>query len=150
MTTKPTPRRRRFALADVGLLAEASLALGTARLAFAVWPLRRAVRVLETVWAPAAPDAPRAEAERVVWAVAVAAGRLRLGRTCLPRAAATHAILRRRGHRAELRIGFRRDGAALLGHAWVEVDGRELPGSADSEAWSALAPAGGAARPSPA
>jgi hypothetical protein len=139
----PRPRRA-LAPGDLGLLAEAWLAVSVARLALAVSPLRRALRALEAAWRLIPARAGDSGAERVGWAVTAVAGRLHPSGTCLPRAAAAHVMLRRRGRRAALRVGFRRDGRLLLGHAWVEVDGRELPGLAAGEAWSALAPAGGA------
>src|SRR5688572_13911854 len=43
--------------------------------------------------------------------------------TCLPRALALQALLRRNGIPAELRIGVRREGGALQAHAWVEEAG---------------------------
>lgn len=43
--------------------------------------------------------------------------------TCLPRALALQALLRRNGIQAELRIGVRREGGALQAHAWIEDAG---------------------------
>lgn len=42
---------------------------------------------------------------------------------CLHRSLALHIWLRRKGLPSHLRIGVRKSGAALLAHAWVEMDG---------------------------
>jgi hypothetical protein len=65
-------------------------------------------------------------APAAVWAVD-AASRLVPGPACLSRALAAQALLERRGHRAELRIGFRREpDGRLAGHAWVETAGADV------------------------
>jgi hypothetical protein len=46
--------------------------------------------------------------------------------TCLPRALALQALLRRNGIQADLRIGVRREAGSLQAHAWVENDGSPL------------------------
>lgn len=43
--------------------------------------------------------------------------------TCLPRALALQALLRRNGIQAELRIGVRREAGDLQAHAWIEAAG---------------------------
>jgi transglutaminase-like putative cysteine protease len=40
---------------------------------------------------------------------------------CLPRALATHAMLRRRGIASRLCLGVARQDQALVAHAWVEI-----------------------------
>ncbi len=46
---------------------------------------------------------------------------------CVPRSRALRAFLARRGHRARLRVGVRREARGRLeAHAWTEVDGREV------------------------
>ena len=52
--------------------------------------------------------------------------RIRPGHSCLPRSLAIAARLRAMGAAAQFVSGIRREGAALLGHAWVELDGRVL------------------------
>jgi hypothetical protein len=70
-------------------------------------------------------------AERVAELVEVAGRRFPRGSTCLERAIALVALLRRGNHRAKLAIGVRRHGHAHrdFAHAWVEVDSsRRLAG----------------------
>jgi hypothetical protein len=66
--------------------------------------------------------------ERIVWAVG-AAGRLVPRTTCLVRALAAQALLARRGHASQLRLGVAGGpGRAFEAHAWLERDGRILIG----------------------
>ncbi len=46
-----------------------------------------------------------------------------LGGSCLVRSLSLWAILRRRGVHAGLRIGMRRSGEKIEGHAWLEIEG---------------------------
>ena len=48
------------------------------------------------------------------------------GGTCLVRSLALWASLRRRGVDAVLRVGIRKRGNAIEGHAWLEFDGTPL------------------------
>lgn len=50
---------------------------------------------------------------------------------CVPRSLAIYAALRREGHRPQFVSGVRRDGARIVGHAWVELKGSPLLGSGD-------------------
>ena len=66
--------------------------------------------------------------ERIVWAVG-AADRLVPRTTCLVRALAAQALLARRGHASQLRLGVAGgSGRAFEAHAWLERDGRILIG----------------------
>jgi hypothetical protein len=47
---------------------------------------------------------------------------------CVLRSLALYAALRRQGWPAVFVSGVRRDGERIVGHAWVELDGRTLPG----------------------
>jgi hypothetical protein len=58
--------------------------------------------------------------------VAVAGNRLPFPSTCLTRSLLLLWLLRRRGLRAELRIGVRRVEAEIESHAWVELDGEPV------------------------
>ena len=51
--------------------------------------------------------------------------------TCLPQALAAEAILRRRGHPADLRLGVSRGDDGVEAHAWVESYGRVIVGDGD-------------------
>jgi len=46
-----------------------------------------------------------------------------IGGSCLVRSLSLWAILLRRGIHADLRIGVRRSGEAIQGHAWLEIEG---------------------------
>jgi hypothetical protein len=61
------------------------------------------------------------EASWVLWAVESIAAKPWMNALCLPRALATHAMLRRRGIASRLCLGVARQEQALVAHAWVEV-----------------------------
>ena len=42
---------------------------------------------------------------------------------CLERSLTIQRLMRRHGHQANLQIGAGKEGAELIAHAWVEVDG---------------------------
>jgi hypothetical protein len=63
------------------------------------------------------------EVLRVAWLVQTAADRGPLRANCLERSLVLWAVLRRRGIDCDLRIGARKQGERLEGHAWVEWDG---------------------------
>ena len=73
--------------------------------------------------------------------------RLVPGATCLPRALAVQALLRRSGHAAHLRIGIARaDAAGIEAHAWIEYGDSIVIGGEDLARYSqlpALSPAQG-------
>lgn len=50
---------------------------------------------------------------------------------CLPRALTHFALLTREGYGAEFVSGVRRDGDALVSHAWVELDGEVIDAPGD-------------------
>jgi len=50
---------------------------------------------------------------------------------CLPTALVAQWMLRRRGVASRLCLGVRRDASALAAHAWLEIDGRIVFGSAE-------------------
>jgi hypothetical protein len=116
--------------ADRALLLETLLALLGARLALSLLPFWRVYR--RTSRPPEAPAKPAAadEARRIAWALR-AAGRLVPACTCLIRALAAQALLRRRGEACRLRIGVTRGPqGAVQAHAWVEYRGAVLVGGA--------------------
>ncbi len=61
------------------------------------------------------------ETKWISWAVQRVAARPRMNALCLPRALATHAMLRRRGITSRLCLGVARENQALVAHAWVEI-----------------------------
>ena len=74
--------------------------------------------------APAEPTptgAPSPAAARVTQLVEAVYRRLPFSPTCLTRSLVTYRLLRARGVPCQLRIGLRKSGAALEGHAWTET-----------------------------
>ena len=90
--------------------------------------------MLETAFAPGPPRTtatPRL-AEHELLALFQAAGDTQVVSVpCLPRSLALASVLRHYGFAARIEIGMRRSDRGLLGHAWVERDGRVV-GDADS------------------
>lgn len=68
----------------------------------------------------AVPDAVISSALRAQRVVKRATG---IGGSCLVRSLALWAILRRRGVHTGLRVGMRRSGEKIDGHAWLEIEG---------------------------
>lgn len=78
-------------------------------------------------------------ADRIVWAVETASGRLPGARTCLPRALVAQALLARHGFPANFRIGVaRRDDGRVAAHAWVECGGEVVIGGGDIARYCSL------------
>ncbi len=79
--------------------------------------------------------AARPVLDRTTWAVSAVADRSPVSMTCLVRALAADAILRRLGFASQVRIGVKRRDAAwsrpLDSHAWVECDDRIVIGQLD-------------------
>ncbi|MEO5595972.1 MAG: lasso peptide biosynthesis B2 protein [Lysobacteraceae bacterium] len=65
-------------------------------------------------------------AQRLAELAAIAGRRSAIRTTCLRQALLLQWLLRRRGLDAQLRIGVRKNNAALDAHAWVELDGVAL------------------------
>lgn len=107
------------------------LVWGQSLLLVALWTLR--TRPRGQLLRPATPVAASASPERLrrVERMAIAvdrAARFGLFRpTCLVRAIALETLLHREHvNSATVRVGVLRDEAALLAHAWIELDGRVL------------------------
>jgi hypothetical protein len=54
------------------------------------------------------------------------------GATCLCRALALQKLLARNGHRAELKIGVKKNGELFSAHAWLVRDDRVLIGEPET------------------
>ena len=63
---------------------------------------------------------------------------------CLPRALATHAMLRRRGIASRLCLGVARERGNLAAHAWVEIGNDKIVGATEADGFTRLAEFGGA------
>ncbi|SRR5260221_3550763 len=106
--------------------------------AFALLPLValgiRAVglRRVQAFLAPSAPNARPASAasleraRRIAGLVAIAARHGAYRAKCLPLSLTLQRLLQSEGIPSELRVGVRKDGHALVAHAWVEHDGAPL------------------------
>ena len=79
------------------------------------------------------------EANWVLWAVDAVAAKTWMRALCLPRALATHAMLRRRGIASRLCLGVARQGQQLTAHAWVEVGEKRSPSDPDIGGFTRLA-----------
>jgi len=84
------------------------------------------------------------EANWISWAVEQMATKPWINALCLPRALATHAMLRRRGIASRLCIGVARQDQALVAHAWVEIGEGDVVVDRDTRRFTPLAQFGGA------
>ena len=80
----------------------------------------------------------------VLWAVESVGAKPWLKTLCLPRALATHAMLRRRGIASRLCLGVAREGQALIAHAWVEIGENKAVSDSQIGRFTRLAEFGGA------
>jgi hypothetical protein len=73
------------------------------------------------------------EPSAVAWAITAAASRFPFRHSCLDKALATDAMLKRRGMPSSIRVGVRRGqvAAPLDAHAWVESGGAVVIGALD-------------------
>ncbi|MBE0592472.1 MAG: lasso peptide biosynthesis B2 protein [Gemmatimonadales bacterium] len=113
-----------------GLFTRAVLLVAAVRVGLVLLPFRAVVRILACLARSRAPGAAdESLRDQIVWAVE-RANRFVPGRgTCLHEALAGQVILVRRGFRARLQIGVKKDDAGnLAAHAWVEVDGAVVIG----------------------
>ena len=123
-------------------LREAAVTLLLARVAVRIVP---AARVFG--WASKPPRRVRRfaadEIGWVLWAIDAAAAKFRKETLCLPRALATHAMLRRRGITSRVCLGVARQQDKLAAHAWVEIGDDRTVASPGSGAFTRLAEFGG-------
>jgi hypothetical protein len=113
---------------DRRLIVAATALLAATRVGLWMLPFRWVYRVSAALAHRSRPRGGEPSVERIVWAVG-AAGRLVPRTTCLVRALAAQALLARRGHASQLRLGVAGgSGRAFEAHAWLERDGRILIG----------------------
>lgn len=86
------------------------------------------------------------EACWIAWAVEELGARRRMNVLSLPRALATHAMLRRRGIASRLCLGVAHDGVGVATRAWVEVGKDKIVGNVETGGFTRLAEFGGASR----
>jgi hypothetical protein len=131
-------RFRSLPPADRTLFLIALLAIASVRVGLWLTSFRRVHRSLARITRPTGtPDPTPGEADRIGWAVGSAA-RFVPRANCLPQALAAEAILRRRGHPADLRLGVTRGDDGVEAHAWVESYGRVIVGDGDLDRFEPL------------
>lgn len=131
-------RFRSLPSSDRDLFLVALVAIVSVRVGLWATSFRRLRSSVERIAPPhGMPDPTPGEADRIGWAIGSAA-RFVPSATCLPRALAAEAILRRRGHPADLRLGVTRDEGGVQAHAWVESYGRVVVGDGDLERFAPL------------
>jgi hypothetical protein len=79
------------------------------------------------------------EANWVLWAVESIGAKPWMNALCLPRALATHAMLRRRGIASRLCLGVARQEQALVAHAWVEIGENKVVSDPEMSRFTRLA-----------
>jgi hypothetical protein len=123
-------------------LREATVSLLLARIAVRIVP---AARIFG--WASRPPRRVRRftadEIGWVLWAIDSAAAKSRTETLCLPRALATHAMLRRRGITSRVCLGVARQQTKLAAHAWIEVGDDGAIGSPGTGVFTRIAEFGG-------
>jgi Transglutaminase-like superfamily len=131
-------RFRSLPPSDRTLFLIALLAIASVRVVLWLTSFRSLHRSLARIARPhGSPDPTPGEADRIGWAVGSAA-RFVPDATCLPQALTAEAILRRRGHPADLRLGVRRGPDGIEAHAWVESYGRVIVGDGDLDRFEPL------------
>lgn len=121
-------RALRLPAAERRLAAEATLLLGLAALAIAVFPFRR-VAALATSASEGGPEGDRQQAIRDVRrAVLMCSRRVPWRAKCLEQAFAAQWMLRRRSIGAVIHYGIASRPNGLAAHAWVCAGGAEIVG----------------------
>ena len=126
---------------DGWLLFKAWITVGLVRLGLWTLPYVYVMRFHKWAIAHAPPRLRRhpATAERIAWAITVAALYFPRARHCLTEGIATHVLLLRRGYSAQLRFGVAREASeGLSAHAWVESDGTVFIGDTDLSKYTVL------------
>ena len=121
---------------DRWLIVRAFVWLGLLELGLRVLGFRR---LTQRPWLPATAERPVGEGElrramRYAWAISLAGRHHAVHARCLLLSLTLHHWLRREWLPSRLRIGVRKDGGALLAHAWVELDGQVVNDTAASVA----------------
>lgn len=128
------------------LLVRATLLLTAVRVGLWLLPFRTLERMLaaRSVGKARARGTTASSVEAVAWAVESAGRCVPQAATCLTRALAAQALLRRGGHPALIHIGAARDdGGGFSAHAWVESGGRVVIGGHELERYTLLTTLGG-------
>lgn len=122
------------------LLAETIVALAWARVGLRVCSFGRFRRCLARLADQPERSDDRTGVDDVQWALRAATANLPGEFTCLHAALAATAVCRRRDLPAELRIGVTTDDEGIAAHAWVDVEGAVIGGTASRYAPLPLEP----------
>ena len=85
-------------------------------------------RLARWMWCPPLPlrDADRRQRLTVISRIAASGGRMLLSMNCVERSLVLYRLLSRVAAAPKLVLGVKGAGAAIAGHAWVELDGKPL------------------------
>jgi hypothetical protein len=127
--------------AERWLLLEATGCLVAARLALALLPFRRLVRIFD--WPVSGPELSGSERERLTrqvrWAVTAAARHLPVEMVCFPRGIAAQVMLRRRRVGTTLYYGVAKlQGEGLKTHVWVQDGATGVVGHGAAEQYTVM------------
>jgi len=123
---------------DRALLAEAMALVASASLAVAILPFKRVAAI--AAGAPGKDDAPPRSVRRIRWAVDAAARRSPWRALCIEQGLAAQAMLRRRGYKAALHYGVKRDAEGeLAAHVWVRSGPLDVVGCENADDYRLLA-----------
>jgi hypothetical protein len=125
---------------EKGLTVEACVYLLVVRLAFALLPLPRALRLFGIAQSVTGHGRIAAvEAERIGRAIGRAARHVPFRAVCLQQAFAALLMLRRRGLAAKVHLGLVREDSELKAHAWSHCGDIPVTGIADARGFSPIA-----------
>lgn len=128
-----------LSFSEVVLLVEATVLVIAFDIALRVFPAKRCLNIFKD---KAVPQRRRQKAnpQRIAWLVEVA-DRYAPGRSsCLRQSGALSWLLHRRGVPTSLRIGVKREGEALVAHAWLQSDEGEVFETSEAATYALLSP----------
>ena len=127
-----TPRQHAYLWTAAGYLARARIAFGTT-------PAKDILARLRDQPERASGQGGAVDVELLRWAIRAAADAVPWRADCLIQSMAADRWLRRHGIVPAFKLGIKADDTgALLGHAWLEVDGKVVTGGAAVEDYNRL------------
>lgn len=125
---------------DQALVFRATFLVSLVRISLCLLPYRRVRRTLAN---PSVASGARVHYSRIAWGVS-AVSRYIPGASCLTQALAAEYLLRSYGYDPELHIGVaKNESRHLEAHAWIDVEGRTILGSAGADRYTPLRARGG-------
>lgn len=122
---------------ELPLVTEAAFRLALAKLMLRGLPFREVAHHLTR---EPAPQTSSQSPDRICWAILAAARRLPWKSVCFDQAIAAQHMLGRRGIRADLVYGVRKQGAGFDAHVWVRLaDGHLLVGAEEAPNFTPIA-----------